>query len=198
MMPSRLPPDAVAEHPGRRPAGPVLVAGQNVGAFGEPPRHREDQRHRHVGGVFGQHARRIGDGDAALIGGGDVDIVDAVAEIGDQLELLAGLGEQRGVDLVGDGRHQHVGGFHRLGQLGLGHRLVFGIEARVEQLAHAQFDAVGQLARDDDQRLFRLWPCVPPAACSALFNPISPHTAAVAHIQASTWPLNRVLPIRWR
>ena len=52
-------------------------------------------------------------------GGGDVDIVDAVAEIGDQLELLAGLAEHRGVDPVGDGRHQHVGGLHRLGEFGL-------------------------------------------------------------------------------
>ena len=83
----------------------------------------------------------------------DVDIVDAVAEIGDQLELLAGLAEHRGVDAVGDGRHQHVGGLHRLGELGLAHRLVVEIEPRVEQLAHAGLDAVGQLARDDDQRL---------------------------------------------
>ena len=36
----------------------------------------------------------------------------------------------------------------------LAHRLVVEIEPRVEQLAHARFDAVRQLARDDDQRLF--------------------------------------------
>ena len=61
-----LAPDAVAEHPGRRPAGPILVRGQHLGAFDQPARHRQDQRHGHVGGVLGQHARRIGDGDAAL------------------------------------------------------------------------------------------------------------------------------------
>ena len=33
------------------------------------------------------------------------------------------------------------------------HRLVVEVEAGVEQLAHAGFDAVGQLARDDDQRV---------------------------------------------
>ena len=87
-----------------------MSAVKHAGAFHQPARHRQDQRHGHVGGVFGQHARRIGDGDAALDGGGDVDIVDAVAEIGDQLELLAGLAEHRGVDPVGDRRHQHVGG----------------------------------------------------------------------------------------
>ena len=40
----------------------------------------------------------------------------------------------------------------RLGQLGLAHGLVVDIEARVEQLAHARFDRLGQLARDDDER----------------------------------------------
>ncbi len=36
----------------------------------------------------------------------------------------------------------------------LGHRLVVEVEARVEQFPHAGLDAVGQLAGDDDQRLF--------------------------------------------
>ena len=50
---------------------------------------------------------------------GDVDMVDAVAEIGDQLHLLAGLGDHAGIDLVGDGRHEDVGLAHRLGDLRL-------------------------------------------------------------------------------
>jgi hypothetical protein len=90
-------------------------------------------------------------GDAAPDRGGDVDMVDAVAEIGDQLEPVAGLGQHRGVDAVGDGRHQHVGGLCRLGELGLRHRLVVEVEPRVEQLAHAGLDALRQLARDHDQ-----------------------------------------------
>ena len=114
-----LAPDPVAEHPGRRPARPILVRGQHLRALDQPARHRQDQRHGHVGGVLGQNARRVGDGNAALNGGGDVDIVDAIAEIGDQLELLAGLAEHRGVDAVGDGRHQHVGDLHRFGELRL-------------------------------------------------------------------------------
>ena len=72
------------------------------------------------------------------------------------LSCRPGLLEHRGVDAVGDGRHQHVGGLHRLGELGLAHRLVVEVEPRVEQLAHARFDAVRQLARDDDQRFFGL------------------------------------------
>ena len=57
--------DAMAEHPGRRPARPVLALGEDRGALDQPPRHRQDQRHGHVGGVFGQDLRRVGDGDAA-------------------------------------------------------------------------------------------------------------------------------------
>src|SRR5580704_14814274 len=47
-------PDAVTEHPGRAPAGPGAIAGEHLGAFSKPPRHRQDQRHGHVGGVLGQ------------------------------------------------------------------------------------------------------------------------------------------------
>ena len=62
-----------------------------------------------------------------------------------------GLGDQRAVDAVGDGGHQHVRRLDRLGQLGLAHGLVVDVEARVEQLAHARFDGLRQLARDDHQ-----------------------------------------------
>ena len=97
-MPSRLPPSRwpsiqVGDQPGE------LAVGQDRGAFHQPARHRQDQGHGHVGGVLGQHAGRVGDDDAAAGGGGDVDIVDAGAEIGDQLQLRAGLGDQAGVDL---------------------------------------------------------------------------------------------------
>ena len=118
MMPSRLPQMRWPSiQVGDQPL-PFSVL-EDFQAFGEPARHRQDQRHGHVGGVFGQHAGRIGDGDAALMRGRHVDIVDAVAEIGDQLEPLAGLIDHLGVDLVGDGRHQHVGALRRLDEFGL-------------------------------------------------------------------------------
>ena len=60
----------------------------------------------------------------------------------------------RPVDAVGHGRHQHVGGLHRLDQLFARKRLVFEIEPRVEQLAQARFHHVGQLARDNNERSF--------------------------------------------
>ena len=93
--------------------------------------------------------------------GRHVDVVDAVAEIGDQLELLAGLAQHRPVDVVGYGRHDHVGDLGGLDELRLAHRLVVGIEPRIEQLAHARFDAVRQPAGDHDQRLFALCHSLP-------------------------------------
>ena len=127
--------DAAPEHPGRRPALPAPVR-RALRALDQPARHGDDQRHGHVGGVLGEHARRVGDGDAATKRRGDVDIVDAIAEIGDQLQVVAGLGDHVGVDPVGDGRHQHVGVLHRLDQSRPGSSAVVEIEARVEQLAH--------------------------------------------------------------
>jgi hypothetical protein len=47
----------------------------------------------------------------------NIDIVDAVAEIRDQPELAVGLLEQVFADCVGNGRHEHVGRAHRLGNL---------------------------------------------------------------------------------
>src|SRR6185437_8060617 len=83
------------------------------------------------------------------------DVVDAGAEIGDQLQVRAGAHDHLAVDLVGDGGDQHVRLLHRLDQLGLAHRAVVDVETGVEQLAHARLDRVGQFARDDDERLFR-------------------------------------------
>jgi hypothetical protein len=159
-----LAPDAVAEHPGRAPAVPVAIVDQHAGALGQAPGNREDQRHGHVRGVFGENAGRVGDGNAALHGGGDVDVVHAVAEIGDQPQALARLAEHRAVDVIGHGRHQNVGDLGGFDQLRLAHRLVVGIEPRVEQFAHAHLDAVRQAARDDDQRLLALCHSMPLAA----------------------------------
>ena len=64
------------------------------------------------------------------------------------------------------------------GKLGVRHRLVVGIEAGVEKFPHAQLDAVGQLAGDDDQRLFGLrhvlLPRRPAAHRTTVWAPFSP------------------------
>jgi hypothetical protein len=119
-----------------------------------PPRHGQDQRHGHVGGVFGQNLWRVGDGDAARMRGLDIDIVDAVAEIGDQAQLAVGLVDDVGGDVVGDGRNQHVGGARGFRDLVGRHRRVVEIDPRVEQLAHPRLDRIRQLARYHDEGLF--------------------------------------------
>ena len=144
---------AVAQHPVRRPAlEPVFFQCRH--AFHQPARHRQDKRHGHVGGVFGQNARCVGDGDAFVGGGLDVDIVHAGAEIGDQFQVGTGLGDQGRIDAVGDGGNQDIGGGDCFRQPGRAHRRIFMIEPRIKQLAHAGFHRFGQLAGDDDKRLF--------------------------------------------
>ena len=44
--------DAMTEHRGGTPAGPLAGARQFL-TFGNPTGHRQDQRHRHIRGVFG-------------------------------------------------------------------------------------------------------------------------------------------------
>jgi hypothetical protein len=109
--------------------------------------------HGHVGGIFGQHPRRIGDGDGAVARGVEIDVVDAGTEVGDQAQLRAGLRDDRAIDAVRNRGHQDVRDLHSVGQLGLRHWRVVGVEARIEQFAHARFDDVRQLARNDDDGL---------------------------------------------
>jgi hypothetical protein len=125
-----------------------------VRAFHQPARHCQDECHGHVGCILGQHARCIGDGDAALDRGRDVDIVDAISEVRDQLELIPRLAQYGRIDAIGDRRNQNVGCSHRFGKLALGHGLVVGVEAGIEKFPHSQLDRIGQLARHNDQRLF--------------------------------------------
>src|SRR5258705_21460 len=61
-----LAPDAVADHPGWRPAVPLAML-EHLEALGEPPRHCENERHGHVGSVLGEDARRVSDHDAARV-----------------------------------------------------------------------------------------------------------------------------------
>ena len=147
-----LAPDAAAHHPGGRPAGPFTLL-HHLHAFRDPARHGEDQRHGHVGGVFGQHPRRVGDVDAAVVGADHVDVVDAIAEVGDELEVWPGLGQNGSVNPVRHGGNQHIGRPHGLHELGLRHRPVAFVEAGFEQLSHPRLDHIGKLARHDNQRL---------------------------------------------
>ena len=180
--------DAAAQHPGRRPAGP-FARGHDFRAFDDAARDGHDQRHGHVGGVVGQNAGRVGDGDAPAQRRGDVDIVDAGAEIGDQMQLLARLRDHMGVDAVGDGGDQHVGGLHRLDDLLRRHRRIVEIEAHVEQFAHARLDALGELAGDHNDRLL-------PGHSRSISRPAAAPRACGLHHPLTTFGRQERLPRR--
>ena len=122
--------------------------------YGEAAIEGADEAHRQLGDGDGVHARTVADADAHAGRGADVDVVDAVAEIGDHLELAVGLIDHVVADQVGDRRHQHVGGARGLRDLVGAHGLVVEIEPRVEQFAHPGLGRIRQLAGDDDERLF--------------------------------------------
>ena len=144
----RLAADAVPEHAARAPPVPVARAHQLL-ALGEAAGDGDDQRHRHVRGVLGQHAGRVGDDDAARARRLQVDMVHTRAEIGDQLQPFACVSDQVGIDVVGDGRDQHIAIGHRSFKRGAVHLLVHAVQRCVEQLGHARHYGIGQLARYD-------------------------------------------------
>ena len=149
-----LAPDAVTEHPGRRPAGPFAPPGRTC----EPSTSRRGTAR--ISAIVMSAVSSVRTPGVLVTvmprcsGGRHVDIVDAVAEIGDELQLLAGLarGVRRRSDRSRSERSRRRP--HGLGELDLAHRLVVEIEPCVEQLAHAGFDDVRQFAGDDNERLF--------------------------------------------
>ncbi len=171
--------DSPPEHPGWRPAGP-MSGRYGSRPFDDAPRDREDERDRHVGRVLGEHARRVGDRHAAAQGRRHVDIIDAGAEIGDELHLLAGESDQLAVNPVGHGRHEHVGGAQGGRELIARHWLVLDVELRIEKLAHPRFNDVGQFTRYDNERFLpaHLVSRPPDWSCAASRNP--PETRARA------------------
>ena len=77
-------------------------------------------------------------------------MIDTGAVIGDQTQIIPGLGQQPCIDAVGQRRHQNISGLHRFGQFRFRHRRVVQVQCDVEQLHHPGFDNIRQLAGDDD------------------------------------------------
>ncbi len=91
----------------RRPQPP---AGNGVGALDDAPGDGENQRHGHVGGIVGEHARRIGDGDAAFCRSHSTSILSTpLPKLAISLRRgPAGLDHGR-INAIGNGGDQHVG-----------------------------------------------------------------------------------------
>ena len=128
----------LAEIAARNPGSPVVVV---------------DAAHNPAGMAVTVDAVRESFGGAEVIAVLAVSADKDVTGILDELEPLARLAEHRAVNVVRDRRHQDVGGFDRLDKLAMRQRLVVGVQPRVEQFAHAHFDAVGQPTGDHDQGL---------------------------------------------
>ena len=75
--------DVVAEVRSRLPRHP-LAGGDRRGGLGQVARRRQQQRKGQVGGRVGEHVGRVADGDPALGGGLDVDVVVADGVVGDR------------------------------------------------------------------------------------------------------------------
>ena len=85
----------------------------------------------------------------------DVDIVDAVAEIRDQLQLAVGLLEQISAVISSVTVGTSTSAVRTASAICAGvHRRIVEIEPGVEQFAHARLDRVRQFTGDDDERLF--------------------------------------------
>ena len=76
-------------------------------------------------------------------------MVHARAEIGDQLQARPGIGDQIGVDRVGDGRHQNVAVGHGGGELFPVQLFVRGVRLGLEQRGHPLHHGIGEFAGDD-------------------------------------------------
>ena len=114
--PERLSLQARAEHeehaPRPRPAG----ADQALG-LAQPPRRRQDQREREVGGGVGQHAGRVGAHHPAGGARRHVDVVVADRDVRDHPQAGPGGVQEGVVDAVVQKRHHGVGPAHRRVQL---------------------------------------------------------------------------------
>jgi hypothetical protein len=88
--------------------------------------------------------------------GGQVDMLDPRAEIGDQAQIGASLGDHVGVDPVGDRGDEDMGFAHGLDQGVVRHRAILGIEGHLEQLGHPAL-CFGQKATRDDHARFAVY-----------------------------------------
>ena len=129
-----------AEHVIERPAAP-LAGAHHALAFAEPPRDREDQAPGEIGARVGQHVGRVGHDNAARAAGGDVDVVVADGDVGDDLQLRPGGIEHRGIDRFGEQADDRVLAADALQQL----------LARDRAAADVQIDIAGRFELRDDR-----------------------------------------------
>ncbi len=146
-----LAPDSASEHPGRRPAFPFArLVHQDARALHQTARDGEDQCHRHVGRIFRQDIRRIGDGDA-FFRGASMSMWSVPLE---KLAISFSCAPASAISAASI-RSVTVGtrtsaDFTSLDQFFARAWPVVDVEFGLEEFAHARFHGIGQLPRDID------------------------------------------------
>ncbi len=77
-MPRAAPFNPATQHGRRRPAAPIARL-HDTHPFGHAAGHGQNQRHHHIGGIFGHHTGRVRHMDAPLTGGCHIDMVHTCA-----------------------------------------------------------------------------------------------------------------------
>ena len=125
-------------------------------AFDNAPRHRQQQAEADVGGGIGDDGRNVGDRDLALGRGGDVDLVGRDHHGVDGAQVRIG-GDHIGVDAVVQQRHQDVVARDARAQVGLGDDLArVGIDLDIGDRAQTRKRALRNRLRDENFRLAHL------------------------------------------
>ena len=144
--------DLGAQQPGRRPGRPRRLAHHRLARAGLSRRPQQEE-HRHIRGGVGQHVGGVGDGDAALGGRGDVDVIVADREGGDGGDGFRKPCDHLGRDAVRRAYQQCLGalgaGDHRLGVI----ERVLGVQPRLVIARQAGLDAGWQAPCDEHGRL---------------------------------------------
>ncbi len=122
----------------RRPTRPFAGSNHPLTRTQIPGR-RKEQRPGEIGGGVGEHSRRGGHLDAAVPGGGHVDVVETDGVVGHDAQSRGRL-DQIDVDPVAQHAQERIGLIHPVEEFGSIEGTVLGIDADVEAGVDQQVD----------------------------------------------------------
>jgi len=140
--------NTMAQHSRWAPSCPFALAHQLL-PFHQTAGNRQDKRHGHISGVFGQHIWGIGHNDATFAGDGEINMVHAGAKTGDHFQAVASRIQYVFVNLVGYSWDQNFRARNRIQHLVAGKSLINQVQLTIKQLHHPGFNEIAhQLAND--------------------------------------------------
>jgi hypothetical protein len=142
-----------AQHPGRRPTRPCPFAHHAlafVGAAGSA----QQKQHGDVGGGVSQHIGRVGDDNAAGLGGCGVDMLVTDRKGGNDFDRAGQCFNHGGRQLVGWAGQQGIGSLGHPSQLLAAIEAIAEIEAWLVIAPQTFMNRFGELACDEDDGFF--------------------------------------------